>query len=139
MWISRKEYDRLIERAKRSEEKVRYYSDKFDSVRMYNDRVLVDSECIMMNKDCFYKILKKEMLKSDEIKDIKAELEWYKTKYFELKNNTTNKKGKWINLNNGDATCDQCRFTQKYIYDDDKYQRYCGVCGAEMSLDSEEV
>lgn len=44
------------------------------------------------------------------------------------------KHGKWKLHKNGDGTCDQCRFTQLHIWDFDNYQKYCGVCGAKMSV-----
>ncbi len=42
------------------------------------------------------------------------------------------KHGRWILHDNGSGTCDQCNFTQKHIWDDDGWQNYCGVCGADM-------
>ena len=39
---------------------------------------------------------------------------------------------RWINPQNGNATCSYCRFRQKGIYDDDNEQNFCGVCGAKM-------
>lgn len=42
------------------------------------------------------------------------------------------KHGRWKLHNDGSGTCDQCRFTQKHIWDDDGWQNYCGVCGAKM-------
>ena len=32
------------------------------------------------------------------------------------------------------ATCSACNRSQAYVYDQDTYQRYCGCCGAKMSL-----
>lgn len=40
--------------------------------------------------------------------------------------------GRWQLDKNGRGTCDQCHFTQRAVWDQDKWQRYCGVCGAEM-------
>ena len=40
--------------------------------------------------------------------------------------------GRWEFHKDGSGTCNQCHFTQKHIYDDDGWQNYCGVCGAEM-------
>lgn len=42
------------------------------------------------------------------------------------------KRGRWKFHNDGSGTCDQCHFTQKHIYDDDGWQNFCGVCGADM-------
>ena len=43
------------------------------------------------------------------------------------------RQGRWILHKNGSGTCDQCRFTQKNVWDDDNVQNYCGVCGAKMT------
>jgi hypothetical protein len=47
------------------------------------------------------------------------------------------RKGKWRLLNYGKGTCSQCNFTQSNVWDYESEQRYCGVCGAEMSLPAE--
>lgn len=39
---------------------------------------------------------------------------------------------RWINPQNGNATCSYCRTRQKGVYDDDNEQNFCGVCGAKM-------
>lgn len=46
------------------------------------------------------------------------------------------KKGHWI-FKDGSiyATCSVCNKSQAYVYDQDTYQKYCGCCGAEMSLE----
>ena len=42
------------------------------------------------------------------------------------------KHGTWKLHKDGSGTCNQCRFTQKGVWDDDSWQRYCGCCGARM-------
>lgn len=45
------------------------------------------------------------------------------------------KKGYWIFQKRSIyATCSVCNKSQAYVYDQDTYQRYCGCCGAKMSL-----
>lgn len=46
------------------------------------------------------------------------------------------KKGYWI-FRDGSiyATCSVCHKSQAYVYDQDTYQKYCGCCGAKMSLE----
>lgn len=41
----------------------------------------------------------------------------------------------WELGNEGRATCSGCNSTQKSVWSDDYYQSFCGVCGAEMSLE----
>ena len=42
------------------------------------------------------------------------------------------KHGTWKLHKDGSGTCDQCHFTQRGMWDYDNWQRYCGVCGANM-------
>ncbi len=44
-------------------------------------------------------------------------------------------KGTWKLHSTGFGTCSVCNFTQASVYDQDTYQRYCGHCGAKMSLE----
>lgn len=46
------------------------------------------------------------------------------------------KKGHWIFRDRSIyATCSVCNKSQAYVYDQDTYQKYCGCCGAKMSLE----
>lgn len=47
------------------------------------------------------------------------------------------KEGKWKLHKDGSGTCNQCHFTQKNVWDYDGHQKFCGVCGARMTGDSE--
>ena len=40
----------------------------------------------------------------------------------------------WTLNRDGSGTCSNCHFTQRGVYDQDSYQRYCGCCGAKMKL-----
>lgn len=42
------------------------------------------------------------------------------------------KHGEWKLHKDGSGTCNQCRTTQKNVWDYDNWQNYCGVCGAKM-------
>lgn len=42
--------------------------------------------------------------------------------------------GKWELHDDGSGTCSNCRRTQKYVWDFDRFQNYCGCCGAEMDV-----
>lgn len=55
-------------------------------------------------------------------------------KDFIHKDDCRTSKGKWTLNKDGSGTCDQCHFTQRGVWDYDNHQRYCGVCGAEMSI-----
>ena len=43
--------------------------------------------------------------------------------------------GEWIFHKDGSGTCNQCRTTQKNVWDMDNFQSYCGHCGAKMKGD----
>lgn len=43
------------------------------------------------------------------------------------------KRGKWVlHHPDGSATCSVCGRKQKYVWDFDNWQNYCGHCGADM-------
>jgi NADH pyrophosphatase NudC (nudix superfamily) len=48
------------------------------------------------------------------------------------------REGKWKLCDGGFGTCSACNFTQASVWDFDNYQRYCGHCGAKMSLEEKE-
>ena len=52
--------------------------------------------------------------------------------YRALKNITKPNIASWRLHKDGSGTCNKCHFTQKNVWDYDNWQRYCGVCGAEM-------
>lgn len=84
-------------------------------------------------KDCFNaELCTKWAITYDETplwdKPIECDFFKYKSQYAEVK------RGKWTLNKDGSGTCDQCHFTQRGVWDYDNHQRYCGVCGAEMSI-----
>lgn len=46
------------------------------------------------------------------------------------------RESKWTLGSCGSGTCSACNVTQAAIWDYDNYQRYCGHCGAKMSLEN---
>ena len=40
--------------------------------------------------------------------------------------------GKWKTHKDGSGTCPFCHFTQKAVWNMDRWQEYCGHCGAKM-------
>lgn len=42
------------------------------------------------------------------------------------------KRGKWKLHKDGSGTCDQCHFTQLYVWDMDNWDNFCAHCGADM-------
>ena len=41
--------------------------------------------------------------------------------------------GEWILHNDGSGTCKNCNTHQKHIWDMDRWQNFCGHCGARMT------
>ena len=139
-WFSKEEYENILklkENLTRTENKLRYYIEKFDLVSANEDKVVTDANVVLINKNKLEKIINKMGKSSDDVKDINAELEWYKVKYHEMKTGSV-KTAVWILHGDGSGTCGNCKTRQKYVYDPDNYQNYCGHCGAKMHLKSEE-
>ena len=40
--------------------------------------------------------------------------------------------GRWTLHTDGSGTCSECGTTQKNVWDCDRWQNYCGHCGAKM-------
>lgn len=65
-----------------------------------------------------------ERIKQEEL----AKLEELKAKYEEPK------VAKWTLHSDGSGTCSHCHFTQRGVYDQDNFNRFCSVCGYEMTI-----
>ena len=65
-----------------------------------------------------------ERIKQEEL----AKLEELKSKYEEPK------VAKWTLHKDGSGTCSHCHFTQKFVYDQDNFNRFCSVCGYKMTI-----
>lgn len=46
--------------------------------------------------------------------------------------------GHWTLHTDGSGTCSECGTTQKNIWDCDRWQNYCGHCGARMDGDDDD-
>ena len=87
MWISKAEYERLSNTAASNEHDALMYRDIFklnnkNDIRIYHDFVIVSYDYFI---DLLTKQSAEESEKENEVKDLRAELEWYKVKYHELK------------------------------------------------------
>lgn len=83
MWISREKYEVL----KRIADNNRRDADMFRALteRVSRNTIIHHSDFVIMSREAYDVFLKKFSSSEDEIKDIKAELEWYKVKYYEMK------------------------------------------------------
>ena len=87
MWISKAEYENLKDTAKDNE----YDAKMFRYLVEYIKEKKVISHCdfVIMSRDTWDEVSNKYITSDDRIKDIEADLEWYKVKYHEMKMNTT--------------------------------------------------
>ena len=88
MWISKKRYEALCEKAVINENN----AQAADSLRRLKKKlreeknsIIFDTDFVAMSREVYYSITNESSSNKDEIKDIAAELEWYKVKYHEMK------------------------------------------------------
>jgi hypothetical protein len=87
MWISKAEYEELSSTAAENEHDAKMYREIFklsnkNDIRIYHDFVIVGYDYF---RDLLTKQSAEEKAEEDEVKDLQAELEWYKVKYHEMK------------------------------------------------------
>lgn len=88
MWISKREYEALKDIA----ESNRDYADEYRSL-IYNLEYgnalklfrVNHTNCVAMNLGTFSEIYNKRKIVEDKLKELEAELVWYKNKYHEKK------------------------------------------------------
>ena len=87
MWISKEKYEKLERDAKDNEYDAEMFRDLVKYIKEKNTVFYYDF--VMMSRDTWDEVSNKYMTSDDKIKDIEAELEWYKVKYHEMKMNNT--------------------------------------------------
>lgn len=83
MWISKKKYEKLERIAIKNQEYADAYKFLIDNTRK-NTLVLCDG-FIAMDYEAYNKTFDRFTATEDRIKEVEAELEWYKIKYREMK------------------------------------------------------
>lgn len=85
MWISRTEYENLKDIAKNNE----HDADAFRRLIEYikEKKTVVHNDFVLVSYDVWSELTNKFSSEENKIKDIQAELEWYKVKYHEMKMN----------------------------------------------------
>lgn len=86
MWVNRTEYEKLKSTAKNNE----YDAIMFRNLIKYmkeKKTVVCNNDFILINRDVWNELTNKFNSEEDKVKDIQAELEWYKVKYYEMKMN----------------------------------------------------
>ena len=85
MWISKEKYEHLNRMAKDNEHDANMFRCLMEEVKA---NIIVHQPKFIMMSPLAYEILFKETgTVKDRLKEIEAELEWYKVKYHEMKMN----------------------------------------------------
>lgn len=117
MWISKNEYNKLKWRAEDNEHDAEMFRKLIRDIR--EKKSIIHSDFIIVSFDVWNELSNKWQFGEDKVKDIQAELEWYKVKYHEMK---TNKDA--INTR---STFEHCMDCGNYGWD----MPHCRECSAE--------
>lgn len=85
MWINKAEYKKLKSIAKNNEHDADMFRRLTQSIK--EKRTIIDRDFVLMSFDVWSELTNKFSSEEDKVKDIQAELEWYKVKYHEIKMN----------------------------------------------------
>ena len=86
MWINRAEYENLKSIAENNEYEANMFRRLIQDVK--ERKTIIHNDFVIVDFDVYSKLLDKFQSEEDKVKDIQAELEWYKVKYCEMKMNT---------------------------------------------------
>lgn len=86
MWVNRVEYENLKNIAEDNEYDAKMFRDLVKYIK--EKKTVFYCDFVMMSRDIYNEISNKYSTSEDRVKDIEAELEWYKVKYHEMKMNT---------------------------------------------------
>ena len=83
MWINKGKYEHLNRMAKDNEHDANMFRRLMNKVKA--NIIVSQPEFIMMSPQAFESLFKEAGMVKDRLKEIEAELEWYKVKYHEMK------------------------------------------------------
>lgn len=86
MWISKKEYEHLKNMVENNEHDANMFRKLIQNIK--EKKSIIHNDFIIVNFDIWNELTNKFQSEEDKVKDIQAELEWYKVKYYEMKMNT---------------------------------------------------
>ena len=86
MWINRAEYEKIKNAAEKNECDADMFRRLVQLVQ--EKKTIIHGDFIIMSRDVYDEVSNKLCFADDKVKDIQAELEWYKVKYHEMKMNT---------------------------------------------------
>ena len=85
MWVNRTEYENLKSVAEDNEYDAKMFRDLVKYIQ--EKKTVFYCDFVMMSHDIWSEMSNKHNTSEDRIKNIEAELEWYKVKYHEMKMN----------------------------------------------------
>ena len=85
MWIKKEKYESLEREAKDNAYDAKMFRDLVKYIQ--EQKTVLYCNFVMMSRDTWDELSNKYSTSDDRIKDIEAELEWYKVKYHEMKMN----------------------------------------------------
>lgn len=83
MWISKKKYEEIKWMAENNEHDADMFRRLVDSLR--GDKIIRYDKFVIMSREAYDIFSNKLWSEENNVKDIQAELEWYKVKYHEMK------------------------------------------------------
>ena len=119
MWISKDEYNELKWRAENNEHDADMFRRLVDYIQ--EKKAVFYNDFILMDFDTWNNFSNKYNSGEDKVKDLQAELEWYKVKYHEMKANK--------DAINTRSTLEHCMDCGNYGWD----MPQCRECSAENS------
>ena len=83
MWINRAEYENLKSIAENNEHYAKMFHELIECLK--KRKTIVYGDFILVSRDVWTELISIFDSEEDKVKDIQAELEWYKVKYHEMK------------------------------------------------------
>ncbi len=87
MWISKEKYEHLNRMAEDNECDAKMFRDLVKYIK--EKKNVFYSDFVLIRRDVWDEIANKHNSAEDRVKDLEAELEWYKVKYHEVKMNAS--------------------------------------------------
>ena len=85
MWINKEKYEELQYTAKDNEHDARMFRGLVKYIK--EKKTVLHCDIVLVSRDVWDEVVNKYNSADDKVKDIEAELEWYKVKYHEMKMN----------------------------------------------------
>ena len=83
MWLKKETYEELKRTAKSNEKDAHSFRRLMSLTQ--GESIVLDKDFIVMKREVFNRFIKTKNDAEDKLKDVQAELAWYKVKYQEMK------------------------------------------------------